>query len=86
MRKSLREVKVIDRYLNGGLPSEEQAEFQQRLILDPALRERVDEQRAAYRLIRDYGRRQLRRELESMHQRLMRQNPFRDRIRRIFKI
>ena len=84
MRKSLRDIQSIERHLSGDLPELERHTFQQRLCTEPELWEQVERQRVAYRLIRRYGREQLRNELQVLHRRLMARPSFRRRIRRIF--
>ena len=84
MKKPLRDTGDIERFLDGVMPPGEKAAFRTRLLLEPGLREQTGRQRLAYDLIRHYGRRKLRRELEQIHRRLMARPSFGDRIRRIF--
>lgn len=86
MRKSLRDIEQIERYLEGKMATEEHRAFEVRRLCDTQLQDHVERQRSTYDLIREYGRRQMRRELDSVYHRLMRRPSFRERIRRIFSV
>jgi anti-sigma factor RsiW len=80
MRKELREIQHIEHYLSGRLSAEEARTFRIRLRTDRELQQQLARQTQTYRLIRQYARRQLRRELETIHRRLMRRPSFRQRV------
>lgn len=63
MRTSLNEIKQIEDYLLQNSSPEEARQFEARLLLEPQLQEKVSWQKKVYNLIRQYSRRQLRREL-----------------------
>ncbi len=84
MRKSLRDIEYIERYLFNDLPEVEHHTFQQRLLTEPGLQDQIERQRTIYRLVHTYGRQQLRTELQALHRHMMARPSFRRRIRRIF--
>lgn len=86
MRKSLREIEQIERYLNGRIAAEEHQAFEVRRLCDAGLQEQIEQQQRSYDLIREYGRRRMQRELDAVYHRLMRRPAFRERIRRIFSV
>ena len=67
MRTSLNETKQIDDYL---FHSVDVHLFEAKLILQPALREKLQWQQRAYELVNMYGRQQLKAEIEAVHQKL----------------
>jgi hypothetical protein len=84
MRTSLIETKQIDDYL---FHSADAHVFEARLILQPALREKLQWQQRAYELIAAYSRRQLKAEIETVHQKLFSEpehRGFSQRIRSFF--
>lgn len=86
MRRILQETEQIERFLTRRLSTEDQAAFQVRLLTEPDLKEQVEQQQEAYRLIRTYGRRRLRRELADLHRKMMARPSFRRRILAIFRL
>ena len=84
----MNEVQHIDQYLNRALSPEEHVLMEARLLIDPALRDKVLWQKRSYELIRAYSRKQIRLEIEAAHRRLFRENQFsafRQTIKNIFK-
>jgi hypothetical protein len=84
MRTSLIETKQIDDYL---FHSADAHLFEAKLILQPALREKLKWQQCAYKLIHAYGRQQLKAEIEAVHQKLFSEpvhRGFSQRIRTLF--
>ena len=73
MRTSLNEIKAIEQHLLQEVPSEDSLLFEAHIILDPELKEKVQWQQKVYQLVRDYGRQQLRTEIEAVHQQLFTQ-------------
>ena len=88
MRTSLNEIEQIEKYLLGGLKSEDRLLFQAELLLNPQKAENVYWQQKTYQLIQAYGRKQLKQEIEAVHQKLFtqpaRQN-FRQKVLALFK-
>ena len=60
----------IEKYLLGKLGTGERLLFEAKLIIDPRLRQQVNSQEKLYAIIRQSGRRELKREAEQVHQRL----------------
>jgi len=61
--------------------------FEARLLLEPELREKMQWQQEAYRMVKLYGRDQLKQEIEAVHQKLFTQAEhlsFSQKIRRLF--
>src|SRR5690606_40796495 len=61
MRTSLNEIEQIEKYLLGGLKSEDRLLFQAELLLNPQKAENVYWQQKTYQLIQAYGRSEERR-------------------------
>ncbi len=83
MRSELNEVYLIDQYLLGRLSKEEELVFETNLLLDEAIAENLEAQRIAHRLIRRYARKEERRRLEEMYQRLLNEPDFVHQIKTI---
>ena len=61
--------------------------FEARLLLEPELRNKMHWQQKTYDLVRQYGRQQLKQEIESVHQQLFnngKHRSFRRKILRLF--
>jgi hypothetical protein len=84
MRKSLVELQEIDRYLLREMPAGERLLFQARVLISPGLGEKVEEQRRLHQLMVRLGREDRRTALDELHQELMRELVFRNRITAIF--
>jgi hypothetical protein len=87
MKTSLNELRLIEDYLLSGNEDGESCLFEAKLILQPGLKEQVYWQNRTYQIVRDYGRKQLKTEIEKIHQTLFDTNehePFRQRIMRLF--
>lgn len=85
MRKLLAETQEIDQYLLHEMPPAERLVFQARLLITPALREKVRYQRKALQLVRWLAREQKRQELDSLLDQVMQEPSFRHSITSIFK-
>jgi hypothetical protein len=88
MKTSLDELQWREDCLLGRAPGEQQTVFQAKLIVDPTLDGDVRWQRKAYALVRAYGRKHLRKELEKIHRELLaapEHRIFRDRILALFR-
>lgn len=70
MRPLLNEVHLLEDYLKGTLPEDQQLEVAVRLLWDQDLQQKLARQQLAYKALRLLGRRQLRVELEAIHIRL----------------
>ena len=70
MRTSLNEIQRIEDHLFRQLKGDEELLFQVNLILDRKLDENVKFQQKSYHLVRQYGRKRLKEELEVVHQKL----------------
>ncbi|GJM35630.1 MAG: hypothetical protein DHS20C18_46310 [Saprospiraceae bacterium] len=70
MRTSLRDIQQIEAYLLKIASPEASRAFETRLLLEPELQEKLNWQKKAYTLIRNYGQKQLKAELETIHQKL----------------
>ncbi|SEL29519.1 hypothetical protein [Parapedobacter koreensis] len=87
MKTSLDDLQLMENCLLGRASGEQRTLFEARLLLDPVLREDAHWQQQTYRIIRDYGRKQLRNELEQVHQVLFtapRHRAFRDKVLSFF--
>ena len=84
----LREVKMIDRYLQGKMDPASFLVFEAQLLIDPAFAVRVECQRKLYRLIKLAGRRQLKSDVERLHRHFFNdpsKADFREEILKIFQ-
>ena len=73
MRTSLHEIKQAEDYLLNEIDPQDKLLFEARLILSPQLREDVLWQQQTYTLVKQYGRKKLKAELEALHQQLFTQ-------------
>jgi hypothetical protein len=67
MRTSLNNISETERYLTGKLTAEEALQFTVKLLVNPLQRTDVAIQDKIYLLIRFFGRKKLRSELEAIH-------------------
>ncbi len=87
MKTSLDSLQHMEDCLLGRATNEQRVLFEAQLLLDPALREEAHWQRKTYAVIREQGRRQLRKELDHLHRTLFtapQHRSFRDRVLRFF--
>lgn len=87
MKTSLNELRLIEDYLLSCGEDEETCLFKAKLILQPELQEDVYWQSKTYQMVQDYGRKQLKTEIEKIHQTLFNSNgykPFRQQIIGLF--
>ena len=87
MRTSLIETQNIEANLLRLSEPGDALVFEAKLLLEPELREKTRWQQEAYRMIKLYGRDQLKREIEAIHQKLFTQSEhmsFSQKIRRLF--
>jgi hypothetical protein len=85
MRQALIEIKETEDYLFNRMPEEEKALFNVRLLLQPELQEKLEQQKTVYRLIRLFGRGERRRKLEGIFTTLMKDKTFAQEIKMVFK-
>ena len=87
MKTSSNKLRLIEDYLLSGQEDGERVLFEAKLILQPELREQVYWQQKTYRVVREYGRKQLKIEIARIHQTLFNakeHQSFRRRIMRLF--
>lgn len=70
MRPELEEIKTLEAFLQGHLPNEHEQDIEIRLLWDRDWRKQLEAQQLAYHAVREAGRKQLRQELQAIHQRL----------------
>lgn len=88
MKTLWNETLQIDLYISGKANTGDALLFEAQMILDPALGDKVLWQKKTYAIIKDYGRLQLKTEIEEVHQKLFtadEHTSFRQKIRRLFK-
>lgn len=87
MKTSWNETQQIDAFINGTANPGDVLLFKAKLLLDHELAEKLRWQKKAYDVVKQYGRRQLREEIEAVHQQLFtgRQHlTFSQKIRQLF--
>lgn len=87
MKTSLNELQLIEDFLLLNINAEDKVLMQARQILQPGLQESVYWQQKTYRMVESYGRKQLRKEISQVHEKLFTasvHSSFRDRIKRLF--
>ncbi len=87
MKTSLNELRLIEDYLLSDRDDGESCLFEAKLILQPELNEHVYWQQKTYQIVQDYGRNQLKTEIEKVHQTLFNTSEhqsFKQRIMRLF--
>ena len=87
MRASLIETEQIEAHLLHLAEPGDALVFEARLLLDAELLEKMQWQHEAYRMVKLYGRDQLKREIEAAHQKLFTQAQhfsFSQKIKRLF--
>lgn len=87
MRTSLRETEQIEAHVLRLSEPGDMLVFEARLLLDPELKDKLLWQQKTYRLVRQYGREQLKGEIEAVHQKLFNDRQhmsFRQKIARLF--
>lgn len=87
MTTSWSETEQIDRYISVTTDAGDALVFEAKLLLEPGLRDKILWQKQAHRFITQYGRNQLKNEIEAVHQKLFalpEYNSFSQKIRRLF--
>jgi hypothetical protein len=88
MKTSLNELQLIENQLLGAPDGEDRLLFEARMILQPDLRHSLGWQQKTYQLVQQYGRQQLRKEMEQIHHELfitVKHKSFRQKILRLFR-
>jgi hypothetical protein len=70
MRTSLNEIKAIEDHLFGYSHPADSLLFEAQMILNAPLRQKVTLQQSAYKTVELYGRKNLRAEIDAVHQKL----------------
>jgi len=81
------EAEQIEAHLMRRSEPGDQLVFEARLLLQPELREKIQWQQEAYRMVKLYGRDELKQEIEAVHLKLFTQREhlsFSQKIRRLF--
>ncbi|GAA4200747.1 hypothetical protein GCM10022289_12970 [Pedobacter jeongneungensis] len=88
MKTSLHELRSIEHYLLSDNKDGESFLFEAKLILQPELEKRVYWQNKTYQMVRNYGRKQLKNELNNIHETLFNTDEhqsFRQKVMRLFR-
>ena len=88
MKTSWNNVRQIERYLNQELAPDEQLIFEAQLLIDPFLKFNISVQKKVRSIIKLYGRKKLRAEIEQVHNRLFQNSEniiFQQRVHQLFK-
>ena len=81
------EAQYLEHYLTGTLSHEDSLVMDARVLLDMGLNDKVIWQQRTYELVKAYGRKQLKMEIEAIHAKLFsekRFSSFRQKIKNIF--
>ena len=87
MKTSWNETEQIELHLSGQHDTGNALVFEARMLIAPELGDRVLWQKKTYNIIQSYSRRQLKKEIEAVHQKLFTQTEhisFSQKIRRLF--
>lgn len=87
MKTSLNEIRLIEHYLLSDKKDEESFLFEAKMILQPELKQQVYWQNKTYQMVRNYGRKQLKNEIDNIHETLFNTHAhqsFRQKIMRLF--
>jgi hypothetical protein len=88
MRTSLNNIKEIDDHIHGLASHQDNLLFEAKMIIDPELKQNVMWHKQTLKLVQQYGRDQLRADIEAVHQQLFTlpaHISFRQSILRFFK-
>jgi len=88
MRTSLNNIAQTEAYLLKSANPANSLLFEAKLLLDRDLQTRVSQQQQVYTLVQQYGRKQVKAEIEAVHQQLFNRPEhlsFRQKIARLFK-
>jgi len=88
MRTSLNNLKLIDDHLNGPASPQDNLLLQAKIIINPDLKHEVQWHKQTLQLVQQYGRKQLRADIEAVHTQLFtlpQHSSFKQGILRFFK-
>ncbi|GGG99822.1 hypothetical protein [Pedobacter zeae] len=88
MKTLLNELGLIEHYLLSDRKDGESFLFEAKMILEPELKEQVYWQQKTYQAVRDYGRKQLKNEINNIHETLFNteaHQSFRQKVMRLFR-
>jgi hypothetical protein len=88
MKTSWNDTKQIERYLNNELAIEDHILFEAQLLIDPLLKLNVGLQKSIYTIVKLYGRKKIKTEVEQVHNRLFHDKKnivFQQHIHHLFK-
>ena len=88
MKTLLNELRLIEHYLLSDAKDGESFLFEAKMILQPELREQVYWQNKTYQVMRDYSRKQLKNEINNIHETLfntVEHQSFRQKVMRLFR-
>lgn len=88
MKTLLNELRLIEHYLLSDAQDGESFLFEAKMILEPELKEQVYWQQKTYQTVRDYGRKQLKNEINNIHETLFNteaHQSFRQKVMRLFR-
>ncbi|RLJ72867.1 hypothetical protein [Pedobacter alluvionis] len=88
MKTSLNELRLIEHYLLSDVKDGESFLFEAKMILQPELKQQVYWQNKTYLMVRDYGRKQLKNEINNIHETLFNtaeHQTFRQKVMRLFR-
>jgi hypothetical protein len=85
MRKQLHEVATIEEYVFKGMTAPDRFLFEAKMIIDPELQEKVKLQEKVYAMIRWFGRKKRKEQLEQHFNNVMRDPKFATTTRSIFQ-
>lgn len=83
----MNEALAIENHVFGLELAENRLLFEAKLLIDPTLQEKVTAQKQVYHLVKQYGRKQLKAELEAVHLQIFTaaaHRPFAQRVRSLF--
>lgn len=86
MRTSLNKILQIESHLFKQLSGEDEMLFQANLLLDKDLQKDVYFQQRTYQLVKEYGRKQIIEEIESVHRKLFSASEHRNFRRKILRL
>ncbi|WP_431294593.1 hypothetical protein [Pedobacter sp. P26] len=88
MKTSLNELRLIEHYLLSDGKDGESFLFEAKMILQPELKQQVYWQNKSYQMVHDYGRKQLKNEINNIHETLFNtaeHQTFRQKVMRLFR-
>lgn len=88
MKTLWNDTRQIEKHLTGRHTPGEALLFEAKLLLEPTINDTIQLQQKTYNAICDYGRRELKKEIESVHEQLFnspRHSNFSQKIKQLFK-